>query len=1559
MARLRVLSLCAAFMLLLGSILPCSSFGPNDALAESSMAVLNTQDDSSGSYENGPAQAPLNSPEPVQLTESGPAAVPYEPSPTETVPAATLEGPSPTAAPTTEPEQSAGPESTASEEPSPTETAPPASTESPSPAILQAAEPEATPCSPEDASEGYALVLFDESPILEKANKNSVIIANISKNDIVYISDRIVRDADNPEYDWVFCHFDGGQDIVDGYMRLNKLRFLTEEETQEFLLTLDKKEGNSSYEGHPLPRIDCIILNEASVAQPEPSAEPQKTPAPDLTATEQPPNDEASTPPETVSPETPAPSPEQAALSTCEPTEEPFSTYTPVSSITLDVDEIVMAAGIRRSIHALTEPAGAAGSSIQWTSSDDSVLLVDESGNVTAVSAGSAIITAASTDTSGIFAQCTVTVFPPVSSLEVTGKKRMQVGKTYALTAMDKQTPVVSSLLVWSSSDETVAAVDASGSVTGVMLGYAVISAAVKDSPELKFDFPVEIIRATTVTMADSNKQFSMAVSQNNKEKQNKGKSARIYSEFNLMRLLVKTDGTMPTVDEYNPDIIIGSKNKRFLLQFTSVEETEAAYNALKNAGYVKYVEPDRIMSVADQIKTESSYTYHSWGVSAMHADTASEGLTALVSGSVSVAVIDTGISAHSFLSGKRLAAYDYVDNDTDPSDANGHGTHVAGTIVDLTQALSVRVVAYRVLDSAGYGYDSDILNAIFDAADAGCDVINLSLGGDYTPYGYSSYSDAVSYATGKGAVVVCAAGNESSNTSSYIPACLTVSGCVVTAAVDSSLNRSYFSNYGASVDVAAPGSGISSCSYTGGYATMSGTSMAAPHISAACAMIALSHPEYGPSQIESYLKDLCKDLGSTGKDSYYGYGIPDLSALALSVPEPKKPDLAPTQITFGESIAAGQQIYFDSGVINSGDADSGSFAVKWEVDNIQLGYGQHYSVSSNTTVMDGNSSFVWTPSSPGNYTVKFTVDCDNTVNEEDETNNSVTVSVAVPDPTMPDLTVQYIAYDRNIIIGKQINFVPFVSNNGGTSNGFMVKWEVNGKTKDYRFHSGISANTGTSDTGSQFSWTPTAPGNYTVTFTVDCDNAIAEENESNNMATVTVSVPEPAKPDLAPLPITCGTDITVGNQVFFDTGVANYGNAAADAFAVKWEIGGEQIGYGMHDGLPANTTMEYGNSQLYWTPASPGYYTITFTVDCGNIISEKNESNNQASVTVYAKPAPPPLPQSIAISHSSLTIGVGQGIGVLSASVLPAGSNTAVTWTSMNKSVATVSVSGYILGKGIGSTVIRARTVNGLYKDCTVNVVKSGKGVTGLSLSKRSAAIDEGKKLTLTVRFTPRSPANKTIIWSSSNPSVASVNKKGTVICLAPGTAVITATASSGISAKCTVTVRSLAVTRVILKENHLEVNEGKSASLTASVLPKNARFKTIVWTSSDPSVAKVSSKGKITTYKPGTVKITATAHNGVSSSCTLVVRSLAVTAITLNRKALSMKPGRTYYLRAAFLPRNARYKTVTWISSNPGIATVTAGGKVRAVGHGTAIITAIAHNGLSVSCTVAVAVP
>jgi uncharacterized protein YjdB len=360
-----------------------------------------------------------------------------------------------------------------------------------------------------------------------------------------------------------------------------------------------------------------------------------------------------------------------------------------------------------------------------------------------------------------------------------------------------------------------------------------------------------------------------------------------------------------------------------------------------------------------------------------------------------------------------------------------------------------------------------------------------------------------------------------------------------------------------------------------------------------------------------------------------------------------------------------------------------------------------------------------------------------------------------------------------------------------------------------------------------------------------------------------------------------------------------------------------------------------------------PGTALITASATDGSGITAA------CTVTVYA------LVTGITLSYSNITIAAGQTVSTVTAYILPENaSNKSLKWLSSNPSIAAVDANGYITGVQTGSAYITAAAQDGSEKSASVlvYVVAPKKGVTAIRLNKSSAAIDEGKTLSLSARLTPSSPQNKTVAWSSSNPAVASVNGKGKVTALTPGTIVITATASSGVSAQCTVTVRSLAVSRVILKKYSIAVDERKTASLSASVLPRNARFKSVSWSSSDPSVASVSQKGKITTYKPGTVQIIATANNGVSAACTLTVRSLAVTSVSLNKAALLLKTGKLFTLKAALLPRNTLYKAVTWTSSNPAVATVTSGGKVRAVGQGTATITATSHNGITASCNVTV---
>lgn len=255
----------------------------------------------------------------------------------------------------------------------------------------------------------------------------------------------------------------------------------------------------------------------------------------------------------------------------------------------------------------------------------------------------------------------------------------------------------------------------------------------------------------------------------------------------------------------------------------------------------------------------------------------------------IKVAVVDTGVDyTHPALKGKIDTAdgYNFVSNTTNAMDDNGHGTHLSGIIttnntisstsnttglVGIVGNLDVQIIPVKVLDSSGSG-DSDIIaKGIKWAADKGADVINLSLG---MKGSIPEIDSAVQYATGKGALVVVAAGNDNADCSAYSPA--SNSNVYTVSALSTADKKAYYSNYGSKVEASAPGDNILSTYPNGKYAYMSGTSMAAPVVSAIAAMVKAENPNLTPSKIKQILDQSAKDLGTTGRDIYYGYGKVD-----------------------------------------------------------------------------------------------------------------------------------------------------------------------------------------------------------------------------------------------------------------------------------------------------------------------------------------------------------------------------------------------------------------------------------------------------------------------------------------------------------------------------------------------------------------------------------------------------------------------------------------------------------------------------------------------------------
>jgi subtilisin family serine protease len=254
----------------------------------------------------------------------------------------------------------------------------------------------------------------------------------------------------------------------------------------------------------------------------------------------------------------------------------------------------------------------------------------------------------------------------------------------------------------------------------------------------------------------------------------------------------------------------------------------------------------------------------------------------------VIAAVLDTGVDAsHPELIGHVRAGADFIDGDANPADEFGHGTAVSGVIAASTDnkagvagiSWGATVLAERVLGTEGSGSMCTVSAGIIDAVDAGAKVLNLSLGGggDGCPL---VVDKALEYAHDHGALVVVSAGNAGAkgNPVEYPAGC---PGAFAVGATDPRDRKAGFSEYGPQVDITAPGVGILTTTWEEGgkhgYAFESGTSLSAPIVTGAAALLLSRHPDWTPDQVRARLVATAQDKGKRGRDDYFGAGIVDI----------------------------------------------------------------------------------------------------------------------------------------------------------------------------------------------------------------------------------------------------------------------------------------------------------------------------------------------------------------------------------------------------------------------------------------------------------------------------------------------------------------------------------------------------------------------------------------------------------------------------------------------------------------------------------------------------------
>ena len=439
----------------------------------------------------------------------------------------------------------------------------------------------------------------------------------------------------------------------------------------------------------------------------------------------------------------------------------------------------------------------------------------------------------------------------------------------------------------------------------------------------------------------------------------------------------------------------------------------------------VEYVEPDAIMTIAQFNPNDPSYP------SQWHYFEATAGMrlpnawTIGTGSGVTVAVLDTGSAPHPDLDSNTVAGYDFVSNATNARDGNGrdnnpndqgdwttgqcgpasnsswHGTHVAGTVGAVTNngvgvagvAFGARIQHVRVLAACG-GSLSDIADGIVWAAGGSVSgipanptpsrVINMSLGGGGACG--STYQAAIDTAVSRGAVVVVAAGNSNVNASNARPAnCANV---VTVAASDRNGNRASFSNFGAVIDVTAPGTAVLSTLNSGtttqstpNYASYQGTSMATPHVAGLAAMMLSRNGSLTPAQIETALKNNTRPLPGTCSGGC-GAGLVDATATMQAVAGPA--NQAP--VASFSFTTSGLTANFTDG---SSDPD-GSIASR----------GWNFGDGSTSTAANPSRTYA----ASGTYTVTLTV----TDNQGASNSTSRSVTVTAQQPSFFANTLRY-----------------------------------------------------------------------------------------------------------------------------------------------------------------------------------------------------------------------------------------------------------------------------------------------------------------------------------------------------------------------------------------------------------------------------------------------------------------------------------------------------------------------------------------------------------------------
>ena len=331
----------------------------------------------------------------------------------------------------------------------------------------------------------------------------------------------------------------------------------------------------------------------------------------------------------------------------------------------------------------------------------------------------------------------------------------------------------------------------------------------------------------------------------------------------------------------------------------------------------------------------------------------------------------------------------------------------------------------------------------------------------------------------------------------------------------------------------------------------------------------------------------------------------------------------------------------------------------------------------------------------------------------------------------------------------------------------------------------------------------------------------------------------------------------------------------------------------------------------------------------------------------------------SITVTPATVTLPV-QRTTQLTVSVLPTNAtDKSVTWTSSNPTVCSVSNTGFVSSLTYGNSVITARSNDGGFTASSQITVPSPSqtiSVFSVTISPSTINLAVNQTYQINPSITPVNATNKTVTWTSSNVAVATVSSSGLVTVRQNGTAVITArTVDGGKTATLTITsvvsVSSISITPTAI---NLPINQ--TYQVNAVIMPTNAANKQITWSSSNSSVASVTSTGLVTARQTGTSVVKATTVDGGKTSFIVVSVYIPVVSVNITSPStINLFVNQTYQINYVINPANSSNKDISWASSKSNIATVSVSGLITAKSIGTTVVTVKTVDGNKTStCTV-----